>query len=98
MFERDTGIFVLILAVALLTLAMQLLLCFKAKKPLFRALPIVVLAVANLVLFILMRSVNTWAAFAYAILYVASGAMLLFDGIAWVIWAIARSFKQKKKV
>ncbi|MBE6955328.1 MAG: hypothetical protein E7449_05380 [Ruminococcaceae bacterium] len=97
MFERDTGIFVSILAVALLVLVMQLLLCFKAKKPLLQRAPIVVLAVANLVLFLLMRFSRTWAAFAYAILYAASGAMLLFDGFAWVIWAIDRSMKQKKK-
>jgi len=97
MFERDTGIFVSILAVALLVLVLQLLLCFKAKKPLLQRAPIVVLAVATLVLFFLMRFTRTWAAFAYMILFAACGAMLLSDSLAWVIWAVVRSVKQKKK-
>ena len=97
MFERDIWIFALIYAAAVLTLVLQLLLCFKAKKPLLQRAPIVVLAVSTLVLFFLMRFTRTWAAFAYMILFAACGAMLLFDGLAWVIWAVVRSVKQKKK-
>lgn len=97
MFERDTWIFVLIYAVAALAFVLQLLLCFKAKKPLLQRAPIVVLAVANLALFLLMRFTRTWAAFAYMILYVASGAMLLSDSLAWMIWAVVRFIRQKKK-
>lgn len=97
MFERDTWIFVLIYAVAALAFVLQLLLCFKAKKPLLQRAPIVVLAVATLVLFFLMRFTRTWAAFAYMILFAACGAMLLSDSLAWVIWAIVRFIRQKKK-
>ena len=97
MFERDTWIFVLIYAAAALTLVLQLLLCFKEKKPLLQRAPIVVLAVATLVLFCLMRFTRTWAAFAYMIFFAACGAMLLSDSLAWVIWAIVRFVRQKKK-
>ena len=80
----------------LLVLAIQLLLCFKVKNLFFRLLPSFVLTASTIFLFIMMRITTDWGAIGYAILFVFSGVLLVFSGIAWGIWAIIKLIKKRK--
>ena len=80
----------------LLVLAIQLLLCFKVKNLFFRLLPSFVLTASTIIFFTMMRLATDWDALGYAILFVFSGVLLIFSGIAWVIWAIVKLIKKRK--
>lgn len=94
---RDTWIAALITVSAVfVVLPIQLVLCFKAKKRLIKLLPTAVFAVAMIAFYIMMITAKDWSAFVYVILAVFFGVLLMFSGIAWGIWAIARLVKKKK--
>ena len=94
---RDIEITTLIaVSSILMVLPIQLLLCFKAKKLFFRLLPSFVLTATTIFLFILMRITTDWDAIGYAILFVFSGVLLMFSGIAWGVWAIVKLIKKRK--
>ena len=95
---RDTGITVLIAASAILiVLPLQLVLCFRAKKLFFKLLPAVLLAVAAVTFWVLMRTAKDWSALVYLIFAVFSGVLLIFSGIGWGIWGISGFVKRKIK-
>ena len=77
----------------LVVLSIQLLLCFKTKRLLLRLLPLFVLTASTVFLFIMMRITTDWGAIGYAILFVFSGVLLAFSGMAWGIWAIIKLIK-----
>ena len=94
---RDIEITTLIaVSSILMVLPIQLLLCFKVKKLFFRLLPSFVLTATTIFLFILMRITTDWDAIGYAILFVFSGVLLMFSGIAWGVWAIVKLIKKRK--
>ena len=94
---RDTEITVLIAASAILIVfPLQLVLCFRAKKLLFKLLPTVLLAVAALAFWVLMLTARDWSALIYLIFTVFSVALLIFSGIGWSIWGISRFVKRKR--
>lgn len=87
----------LIAAVSALTvISVQFLLCFKAKKLFLRLLPSLVLTATTVYFFLMMRIATDWDAIGYAILGVFSAVLLVFSGIAWVVWAIAKLIRKKK--
>lgn len=93
---RDTWIMAATAAAAVLVvLPVQLLLCFKAKKLLFKLLPAILLAASVVVFCAMMVFARDWSALLYVILAFFSGVLLLFCGIAWGIWAIARLLKKE---
>ena len=92
---RDTWIVLLIAAAAvLIVLPLQLALCFKARRRLFRLLPTVLLALLSLVFYSMKYVVKDWSALVYAILAVFSGVMFVFSGLAWGIWAISKRIRK----
>ena len=92
---RDTWIMAATAAAVLIVLPVQLLLCFKAKRLFFRLLPAALLAAAVIIFGAMMVFARDWSALLYVILAFFSGALLLFCGIAWGIWAIARLLKKE---
>ena len=95
--SRDIEITTLIAVSSILVvLPIQLLLCFKAKKLFFRLLPSFVLTASTIIFFTMMRLATDWDALGYAILFVFSGVLLIFSGIAWGIWAIINLIKNKR--
>ena len=98
LFARDTEIAVLIAASAVLVVfPIQLALCFRAKKRFIKLLPTVLFAVAAVTFYIMAITARDWIGFAYIIVAVFCGAMLLFSGIAWGVWAITKLVKKAKK-
>ena len=94
---RDIEITTLIaVSSVLIVLPVQLLLCFKVKKLFLRLLPSFVLTATTIFLFIMMRITTDWDAIGYAILFVFSGVLLIFCGIAWGVWAIVKFIKKRK--
>ena len=92
---RDTWIVLLIAAAAvLIILPLQLTLCFKAKRRLFRLLPTVLPALLSLVFYSIKYVVKDWSALVYAILAVFSGVMFVFSGLGWGIWAITKRIRK----
>ena len=95
---RDTWIIAATTAAAILVvLPVQLLLCFKAKKLLVQLLAAILLAASVVIFCAMMVLARDWSALIYVILAFFSGALLLFDGIGWGIWAIARLFTKEKQ-
>ena len=95
---RDTEITVLIAASAILiVLPLQLILCFRAKKLLFKLIPPVLLAVAAFAFWVMMLTAKDWSALVYLIFAVFSVVLLIFSGIGWGIWGISRFVKRKRK-
>ena len=93
----DTEIITLIAISSILMLfPIQLLLCFKVKKLFLKLLPSFVFAISTIFLFIMMRTTTDWDAIGYAILFVFSGVLLIFSGIAWGIWSIVKIIKKRK--
>ena len=94
---RDTGIVLAIaLAAVLIIFPLQLALCFKAKKRIFRLLPAALLALSAVTFYIMAITAKTWIAFAYIIIAVFAGVLLIFSGIAWGIWALIKLFRKMK--
>jgi hypothetical protein len=61
-----------------------------------KLLPTILLAVATVTFYVMAITARDWDAFAYLIVAVFAGAMLLFSGIAWGIWAITKLVKKRK--
>ena len=93
---RDTLLFVLAGVSAILIIAIQLILCFKAKKLLIKLLPAILSAAAAIVFCVLAFTVRDWSALVYIVFAFFAGVMLISSGIAWGIWAIIRLAKSKE--
>ncbi|MBO4979004.1 MAG: hypothetical protein J6D16_01205 [Clostridia bacterium] len=90
-FEIKTEVFLLILAV--LTLALQLVLCFKAKSLALRLLPAILFAVATVVFFTLVFLTDGWDSLGFLLLALCSAMLLAVCGIGFAIWAIVKKRK-----
>lgn len=84
------------LIAVILTVLLQLLLCFKGKKFGVKLLPAVILTAAIIFFSVCFSRIDHLISVIF--LYVACQAfhLLLACGIGWIIWAIAR--KKNKKV
>lgn len=97
LFARDTEIVILIAAAAvLIILPIQLLLCFRAKRFFIKLIPTVLIAVAAIAFYVMAITAKDWGGFVYIILAVSAGVLLIFSGIAWGIWAIAKLVNKRK--
>jgi len=77
-------------------LPLQLLLCFKAKNKLVRLLPVIIFSVLAVAAIIAVAVSIDWSAMFYLIFAVYFVVMLLFCGVAWIIWFIVKKIKTKK--
>ena len=94
---RDLEIYaVMFLPAILVSLPIQLWLCFKAKRIIVKFIPTVLFAAAFAVFICLKSNSTDWDALAYGIMAVFIGVQLVFDLLAWVIWAL-RCFVRKIK-
>ena len=80
----------------LIFLPIQLVLCFKAKRRVFRLLPVTLLSAATL-FFVAQAAASTgWDSLGYAIFGIFTALMLLMCGIGWGIWAVVNFLKKRK--
>ena len=94
---RDIEIIAIIAAFAVFViLPIQLFLCFRAKKLLFKFLPPSILAATTVFFFVMMRTTTDWNAIGYAVLFIFSCVLLLFSGVGFGIWAITKLIKKKR--
>lgn len=91
-FEIDIPTLVVLFSV-LLTLVLQLLLCFKAQKTLVKLLPVALLTIAAIVLYIISINVGGWDALGYLFFVILSFGLLVVCGLCWGVWAITRKSK-----
>lgn len=94
LFARDTEIALLLTAAILVVVAIQLILCFKAKKKLFKLLPPALCALAAIVCYVLAITAKDWSGFIYGIVAVCLFALLFFCAVAWLIYAGVRLVKK----
>ena len=94
---RDLVIYaVMFLPAILVSLPIQLWLCFKVKHFIVKLIPTVLFAVAFLVFILLKSNSKDWDALAYGVMAVIIGVQLVFDLLAWAIWAVKRMVAKKK--
>ena len=93
-FARDLGIIAVLGAVGLIVIAVQLVLCFKAKKLIIKLLPSILLVAAVIVFYAMIFIIQDRAAIGFGILAVFAEVLLFFDVIAWVIWGIIKLIKR----
>lgn len=89
-FDIDINIAVFIILVSAVTLLLQLLLCFKAKRKLIKLLPIAVLAVFAIAFYAYAVYVNGWNGLGYLFFALLSAGLIFVCGIAFGVWAIVR--------
>ena len=90
--EWDTSTIVVVMAVAVV-LAVQLLLCYRAKKLWLKLVPMIILVISTAVFCILSACVNGWDGLGYLFFALLSFGLLVVSGIVFLIWAIARKRK-----
>ena len=95
LFARDTEIALLLAAAVVLVMAIQLLLCFKAKKTLVKLLPALLFAVVTVVFYVIAITAKDWEGFAYGMIAVCTAVLLFFSAVAWLIYAIVRLAKRR---
>jgi len=96
-FARDAGIIAVIGAVGLIILAVQLVLCGKAKKLIAKLLPAILLVFAVVAFYTAVFIIQDRAAIGFGILAVITEVLLFFDAIAWGVWAIAKFIRRNGK-
>lgn len=85
---------VLIVSIVIL-LPLQLLLCFKVKKLLFRLLPIIILSVLTIAFIVMNFLIPGWDGLGYLFFAIFSGFMIFMCGVGWGIWAISAKAKKR---
>ena len=90
-FEIKTELFLLILAV--LTLALQLFLCFKVRSLALRLLPAILFAVSTAVFFVLVFATDGWDSLGFLLLALCTATLLAVCGIGFAVWAIVKKRK-----
>ena len=97
MFEGIDLSEVVIVLLALLLLALQLLLCFKVKSRLLRLLPVLLCVLAGIFFFVMMFIAEGWDVLGYLLLLLLAAIFAAACVIAWMLWGIAAIIKGKKK-
>ena len=80
----------------LFVLAIQMLLCFKAKNIFIRLLPSLLLMASTVYLFVMMKVTTDWGAIGYAVLFLFSVVLLVSAVAGWGVWGIIRLVKRTK--
>ena len=77
--------------------AVQLLLCFNAKRIVLRLLPVLLLSAVTLLWLILYSVTSNWEPLGYAMLAMLSGMLLIPCAVGWGIWAVIWVWNTVKK-
>ena len=85
-------------SVILIVLPIQLLLCFYAKKILFRLLPLGIFSVIAIIFSVMMHATKGWESFVYCILAMYVEALIILCGFAWGLWAIINLVKKSRGI
>lgn len=89
---------VFILLVCIVTIALQLLLCFKVKKVFIRLIPVLLFSTLTITYSVLrFVSDDGWVSFGYALASIYAVCLLLFCGVGWGIWWTIRLIVKRKK-
>lgn len=88
-FEFDYTTVVVLISV-IVTLFLQILLCFKSKRIWVKGLPAMLLILSTIVFSICSALIGGWDAFDYLFFAFLSIGLIFVCGIGWVIWAIVR--------
>ena len=88
-FELDYTTVVVLISV-IVTLFLQILLCFKSKRIWVKGLPAMLLVLSAIVFSICSAWIGGWDAFGYLFFAFLSNGLIFVCGIGWVIWAIVR--------
>ena len=88
-FELDYTTVVVLISV-IVTLFLQILLCFKSKRIWVKGLPAMLLVVSTIVFSVCSARIGGWDAFGYLFFAFLSFGLIIVCGIGWVIWAIVR--------
>ena len=94
-FARDAGIIAVLGVIGLIILALQLVLCFKAKKLIVKLLPAILLVAAIILFYVLIFIIQDRSAIGFGIFAVFAEVLLFFDVVAWVIWGIIKLIKKE---
>ena len=87
--ELDFPAIVVFISV-IVTLILQLLLCFKAKKRFIKLFPIALLVVSTIIFCVCSATINGWDGLGYFFFALLSFGLIIVCGVAWGVWAIAR--------
>lgn len=88
-FELDYTTLVVFISV-IVTLPLQILLCFKSKRTWVKVLPAMLLVLSTIVFSICSVRIGGWDAFGYLFFAFLSIGLIFVCGIGWAIWAIVR--------
>ena len=81
---------IFVLAISVLVLILQLLLCYKAKKLLLKLIPIILLVISTIVFSVLSACIGGWDGMGLLFFVLFSFGLLFVSGFGWAIWVIAR--------
>ena len=81
---------IIVLVSAIITLLLQLILCFKCEKILLKLIPFLLLVISTVVFSIIFANIRGWDGIGYLFFAYLSFALIFVCGIGWGIWAIFR--------
>ncbi len=81
---------VLVFISVIVTLLLQILLCFKSKRIWVKGLPAMLLVVSTIVFSVCSARIGGWDTFGYLFFAFLSIGLIFVCGIGWVIWSIVR--------
>ena len=79
---------IVVCASVIVTLVLQILLCFKVEKVLMKLLPIALLVISTIVFSICSAIINGWDGLGYLFFALLSFGLILVCGIGWGIWTM----------
>ena len=95
-FELDYTMLVVFIAV-IVTLLLQVLLCFKSKKMWVKILPAMLLVLSTIVFFICSARIGGWDAFGYLFFAFLSIGLIFVCGIGWAISVIVKKKNKSER-
>ncbi len=96
MFGNEEMTVAIALCSVLIVLPIQLLLCFKCKSLILRLSPSILFLFSTVFLLVMSSLTKDWDALGYVLLSVYSGVLLVFDAVAWGVYAIIRLVKKDR--
>ena len=96
MFGNEAVNVIVAVCSVLIVLPIQLLLCFKCKSLILRLSPSILFLLSTVFLLVMSSLTKDWDALGYVLLSVYSGVLLVFDAVAWGVYAIIRLVKKDR--